>query len=167
MVVRRATPEHAMARRVLVADDSATLRRLVEAVLVEAGYDVEPASDGAEALDRVQRSHFDLALVDFVMPRLNGYQLTQAIRSIPALRTLPVVLVSARADQIGARFMAQTGAVAALDKPFTPATLLGVVARALESATSAADSGDELVETGPKESSLNAAAHPDVSFFDA
>lgn len=121
-----------MNRRVLVVDDSATVRRLVRAILEEAGYEVETAVDGAEGLDRIQRAPFDLALVDFVMPRLNGYQLTQAIRSIPALRALPVVLMSARADQIGARFMSQTGAVATLPKPFPPFTLLDTVGHALD-----------------------------------
>ncbi len=139
-----------MARRVLVVDDSATLRKIVRTVLEEAGYEVESAVDGADGLERVQRAGFDLVLVDFVMPRLNGYQLTQAIRSIPALRALPVVLISARAEQIGGRFMAQTGAAFALVKPFTPTALLDTVARALDTSGAVEPSTDELVETSPR-----------------
>ncbi len=85
-----------MVRRLLVVDDSVTLRRIMASVLSDAGYEVDTAADGAEALDRAQRVSFDLLLTDFIMPRLNGYQLAQAIRSVPALRGLPVVLVSAR-----------------------------------------------------------------------
>lgn len=120
-----------MPRRVLAIDDSATLRAILRAVLSEAGYEVDTASDGAEGLERVQRHRYDLVLVDFVMPRLNGYQFAQALRSIAAVAQLPVVLVSAKADQIADRFMAQTGAVAALAKPFTPRQLLDVVALAV------------------------------------
>ena len=89
-----------MENRVLVVDDSATIRRIVILILGEAGYSVATAPDGAEALDRVQRERFDLVLVDFVMPRLNGFQFAQALRSIAALRDLPVVLMSARAEVI-------------------------------------------------------------------
>ncbi len=120
-----------MARRVLVVDDSATLRRVLTMHLESGGYEVELASDGAEALERVQRAPFDLVLTDFVMPRLNGYQLAQAIRSIPSLARLPVVLVSARAEAVAARFVAQTGAAGWIAKPFSSAQLLTVVGRAL------------------------------------
>lgn len=120
-----------MRRRVLVVDDSATLRGILTGLLRERGFDVETATDGAEALETVQGGRFDLMLVDFVMPRLNGYQLTQAIRSIPALQALPVVLLSAKAEQIGERFISQTGAAGALQKPFTPRALFEVLDRVL------------------------------------
>ncbi len=120
-----------MPRRLLAIDDSATLRAILRTVLSEAGYEVHTAADGAEGLERVQRHRFDLVLVDFVMPRLNGYQFVQALRSIAAVSWMPVILVSAKADQIAERFMAQTGAVAALAKPFTPRQLLDVVALGL------------------------------------
>ena len=73
-----------MAPRVLVVDDSATLRTIMGAALASAGFEVEAAADGVDALERLQRSHFDALVTDFVMPRLNGYQLVQAVRSLPA-----------------------------------------------------------------------------------
>ena len=112
-----------MTARILVVEDSATVRHLVEAVLRGAGYSVETAVDGVDGLERVHRSTFDLALVDFVMPRLNGYQFAQAMRGIPGGAEVPLVLMSARAESIGARFGQQTGAVATLVKPFTPTAL--------------------------------------------
>ncbi len=123
-----------MTARILVVEDSATVRHLVEAVLRGAGYSVETAVDGVDGLERVHRSAFDLALVDFVMPRLNGYQFAQALRGIPGGAEVPVVLMSARAESIGARFGLQTGAVATLVKPFTPAALLELVRVTLERA---------------------------------
>lgn len=127
-----------MPRRILVVDDSATLRKIVATLLREAGFEVETARDGAEGLDRVQRERFDLLVTDFVMPRLNGYQFVQALRSIEGLRDLPVVLMSARAEQVAERFIAQTGARAALAKPFTPAALLDAIHGALKTHTQAA-----------------------------
>lgn len=121
-----------MPRRVLVVDDSATLRRIMRRVLEGAGHEVETAVDGAEGLEKAQRERFDLMLVDFVMPRLNGYQVVQAMRSLPALQRLPVVLVSAKAEQIGERFISQTGATEVIQKPFTPEELTAAVSRALD-----------------------------------
>jgi CheY-like chemotaxis protein len=121
-----------MTARILVVEDSATVRQLVESVLRGAGYSVETAVDGVDGLERVHRAAFDLALVDFVMPRLNGYQFAQALRGLPGGGELPLVLMSARAEAIGARFGAQTGAVATLAKPFTPAALLDLVGDTLE-----------------------------------
>ena len=116
-----------MTARILVVEDSATVRHLVEAILRGAGYSVETAVDGVDGLERVHRATFDLALVDFVMPRLNGYQFAQALRGMSGASDLPLVLMSARAEAIGARFGQQTGAVATLAKPFTPAALLDLV----------------------------------------
>lgn len=123
-----------MTARILVVEDSATVRHLVEAILRGAGYAVETAVDGVDGLERVHRAAFDLALVDFVMPRLNGYQFAQALRGIPGAGDLPLVLMSARAESIGARFGQQTGSVATLAKPFTPAALLDLVRATLEQA---------------------------------
>ena len=89
-----------MPGRILVVDDSPTIRRLVRSVLEESGYDVSTAPDGQAALDLLQREDFDLALIDFVMPRINGYQLAQSIRAIDRLRELPLVLMSARPTRL-------------------------------------------------------------------
>ncbi|MDB4932507.1 MAG: hypothetical protein JWM10_4991, partial [Myxococcaceae bacterium] len=124
-----------MPARILVVEDSATVRLLVEAILRGAGYSVETAVDGVDGLERVHRASFDLALVDFVMPRLNGYQFAQALRGLPGGVDLPIVLMSARAEAIGDRFAQQTGAVATLAKPFSPSALLELVRASLDRAT--------------------------------
>jgi CheY-like chemotaxis protein len=122
-----------MPGRILVVDDSPTIRRLVRSVLEEAGYDVGTAADGQVALDLLQREGFDLVLIDFVMPRINGYQLAQSIRAIDRWRDLPLVLMSAKAESIGPRFVQQTRAANALCKPFEPLALLAVVEHVLNS----------------------------------
>ncbi len=121
--------------RVLVVDDSATIRRVARRTLSQAGFEVLLAGDGREALELVQREVPDLVLVDFVMPHMNGLKLVQAMRRIANLEHVPVVLMSAKADKIGDGFLAQTGALDAIGKPFSPEALLTVTEHALTRAS--------------------------------
>lgn len=127
----RSTIATLMSRRVLVVDDSTTVRRVVERTLAQAGYEVVLAADGREGLERASTTVPDLVLVDFVMPHMNGFQLCQALRGIDNLAQVPVVLMSAKADRIGDGFLAQTGALDAITKPFSPEALLAVTTHAL------------------------------------
>ena len=117
--------------RVLVVDDSATIRRIVSRTLTQAGFEVSLARDGREALEIAQREVPELVLVDFVMPHMNGLKFVQAMRAISNLTHIPVVLMSAKADRIGDRFVAQTGALDAICKPFSPEALLTVAEHVL------------------------------------
>lgn len=134
--------------RVLVVDDSATVRRVVRRTLTQAGYDVSLAVDGRHALDAAQEEIPDLVLVDFVMPNMNGLKFVQAMRRVANLETVPVVLMSAKADKIGDGFVAQTGAVDAITKPFSPEALLAVtghaLARSAETNLSRRDTADRI-----------------------
>lgn len=120
-----------MSQRVLVVDDSPTIRRIVGSVLARAGYEVGNAGDGLQALNLLKSQKFDLALVDFVMPRLNGFELCRKLRDDESLRELPVVLMSAKADKIREHFLRQTGALDAITKPFDPRALLLTIEGAL------------------------------------
>lgn len=117
--------------RVLVVDDSATVRRVVRRTLEQAGYDVAVAVDGQDALGAAQKRVPDLVLVDFVMPRMNGLAFVHAMRGVHNLASVPVVLMSAKADRIGDGFLNQTGALDAITKPFSPEALLAVTGHAL------------------------------------
>ncbi|MDP3279046.1 MAG: response regulator [Deltaproteobacteria bacterium] len=125
-----------MSARVLVVDDSATIRRLVRTVLEESGYEVSTALDGQMALDLLRRESFDLLLIDFVMPRLNGYQLAMAVRAMPSIASIPIILMSAKADTIGAKFLQQTRSSQRISKPFEPNALLTVIEETLRQRTS-------------------------------
>jgi len=78
--------------RILVAEDSLTSRTLLRNVLAAAGFYVETAVDGQDAWEKLQQNSFDLVVSDVEMPRRNGFELTQAIRS--SLGELPVILVT-------------------------------------------------------------------------
>jgi two-component system chemotaxis sensor kinase CheA len=93
-----AEQEAAPAKRpVLVVDDSLTTRMLEQSILESAGYDVDVASSGEEALDLVRRKPFSLILCDVEMPGIDGFTFVERIRSDAALRDIPAILVSSRA----------------------------------------------------------------------
>ena len=121
-----------MNARVLVVDDSVTVRKVVQAILSGSGYAVVASGDGQDALQLLERESVDLVLLDFVMPRMNGYQFCRELRAREGVRDLPVVLMSAKAERIRDQFLRQTGAVDAITKPFDPRALVAVVEGALQ-----------------------------------
>ncbi|ADO68675.1 hybrid sensor histidine kinase/response regulator [Stigmatella aurantiaca] len=83
-------------QRILLADDSPTTRALEQSLLEAAGYEVLPCADGAEAWERLQNVGADALVSDVEMPRMDGFALTEAVRTSPRFSRLPVVLVTAR-----------------------------------------------------------------------
>ena len=79
---------------ILVVDDDKNTRRLFRAVLENAGYTVSAASDGAEALDLMDSEHIDLVVLDIMMPHMDGYEFTKALREVE--NNLPILMVSAK-----------------------------------------------------------------------
>jgi len=113
--------------RVLVIDDSPTIVRVVQLVLTKAGFDVASAPDGEAGLEAARAQLPDLILLDFVMPRMNGYQVCRELAADPTLREVPVVLMSAKGDQVGERFVKVMGIVDYITKPFSPEAITAVV----------------------------------------
>ncbi|HVK84265.1 MAG TPA: response regulator, partial [Kofleriaceae bacterium] len=112
---------------VLVIDDSPTITKVVQLVLTKAGYQVETAPDGEAGLAAVRAKRPDLILLDFVMPRMNGYQFCRELVADQKLRDIPVVLMSAKGDQVGERFVKVMGIVDYITKPFSPEAITAVV----------------------------------------
>lgn len=120
-----------MGARILVVDDSQTIRKVVSKILEASSYEPFTAQDGYQALDVLAAHPIDLVLLDFVMPRMNGYQFCQVLRSKDSLKRVPVVLMSAKGDRIRGQFLQQTGALDAITKPFDARGLIAVVEGAL------------------------------------
>lgn len=118
-----------MSARVLIVDDSATIRKVVSSILERNNFVTSAASDGIEAIQKVLQEKPDLMLVDFVMPRMNGYQLCMALKE--RNQNVPVVLMSAKGDRIRGKFVQQTGALDAITKPFDARGLIAVIESAL------------------------------------
>ena len=121
-----------MSARILVVDDSPTIRKVVSLILLDREYEPLLAEDGQAALDLLVTEKVDLVLLDFVMPKMNGYQFCRELRANPDLKNLPVVLMSAKGDKIRGQFVEQTGAIDAITKPFDARGLVAVVEGALK-----------------------------------
>lgn len=108
----------------LVVDDFSTMRRIVRNLLKELGHaNVEEAEDGVDALTKLRGTRFDFVVSDLNMPNMNGFELLRQIRADAALKSLPVLLVTAEAKKEDIVTAAQIGASGYIVKPFTKATL--------------------------------------------
>ena len=119
--------------RILWADDNADMRHYVRRLLGER-YDVEAVPDGEAALAAARARPPDLVLSDVMMPRLDGFGLLNALRADPATRTIPVILLSARAGEESRVEGLEAGADDYLVKPFSARELLARVGAHLEMA---------------------------------
>jgi len=113
--------------RILIADDDRNHRRIVEELLAEAGYEVEGAADGIEALAAIERTPPELLLLDLRMPNLDGIGVLERLRALP--RTFPVIVITALQDA-DADVIAR-GATSVLIKPVSIDALLHAVERSL------------------------------------
>ena len=110
-------------RTVLVADDDEDILQLVAFRLERAGYTVVTASDGQQALTAAREHRPDLAVLDVMMPGLNGYEVTRQLRSDPATAEIPVILLTARVQEADVSRGFEAGADDYLRKPFSPQEL--------------------------------------------
>jgi DNA-binding response OmpR family regulator len=129
-----------MAAVVLVVEDQPAMQRNMRTGLTMAGYEVVTASDGVEALAVLGAQAVDLVLADVAMPRMNGYELYEALRRNPQWALIPFVFVSARALDSDVRYGKQLGADDYLVKPFQLEDLLAIVAGRLRRAREVAQS---------------------------
>nr|WP_297457418.1 chemotaxis response regulator CheY [uncultured Halomonas sp.] len=109
---------------ILVVDDFPTMRRIVRSLLKELGYtNVEEAEDGQDALTKLRAGGFEFVVSDWNMPNLDGLEMLKQIRADDALKSLPVLMVTAEAKKENIIAAAQAGANGYVVKPFTAATL--------------------------------------------
>ncbi len=117
--------------KILVVDDSKTIRRTAEALLEQAGYQVITARDGFEALALTADERPDLILVDVMMPRLDGYQTCALIKHNPLFRRIPVIMLTSKDGLFDRARGRLAGSDEYLTKPFAREELLEALARHL------------------------------------
>jgi DNA-binding response OmpR family regulator len=108
---------------VLVADDDPDIRSLVTLRLEKSGYEVVAAGDGEQALAAALERAPDLALLDVMMPKLDGYEVTERLRQEEATRHLPVILLTARVQETDIARGVEAGADDYVKKPFSTSEL--------------------------------------------
>ena len=123
----------------LIVDDFSAMRRIVRSLLKEMGCtDADEAEDGAVALTMLKAQPYDFVVCDINMPNMNGIELLKAVKADPALKQLPVLMVTAEARKEDIVLAAQCGAAGTIVKPFSKATLEDKVQKVLQKLTAAA-----------------------------
>ena len=108
---------------ILVAEDDEDIAALIEYRLSTSGYDVVCVSDGETALNAASEHQPDLAVLDVMMPRLDGYEVTRGIRERDEIARMPVILLTARVQEADIERGFEAGADDYLRKPFSPQEL--------------------------------------------
>jgi PAS domain S-box-containing protein len=118
-----AQPSHSL--KILLADDSASVRMVLSAMLAELGHEVAAVADGAQAVERFQQQPFDMALLDGIMPQMDGFEATARIKALAEeqKRWVPILIISASEDQDAAVRGLDSGAEDFLYKPVHPRLL--------------------------------------------
>jgi two-component system chemotaxis response regulator CheY len=116
-----------LGKRVLVVDDSATVRNYYASILGEIGFSVDQAANGYEALEKAVRDDYDLFLVDVNMPKMPGYDFIRQLREDKRTRALPVVIISTEAGEKDRLEGWRAGANVYLVKPVRPERLKALV----------------------------------------
>ena len=130
---------HVAEKKILVVDDEPDVRNFLATFIADAGFQVETASDGAEALEKVQADPPDLMTLDMVMPRVSGISLMRRLRGMEQFSQLPVIVITAHAhDEMGSEDIKDFNAFASgmkprytMEKPVTPQKLVTAICEIL------------------------------------
>lgn len=117
---------------ILIVDDNEMNREVLSRRLERQGYTFVPAEDGVQALDLLRTQKFDIVLLDIMMPRMNGYQVLEVMKSDPTLGDTPVIVVSAVSELESIVRCVELGAEDYLFKPFNPVLLKARLTAILE-----------------------------------
>ena len=115
--------------KVMVIDDSKTIRRTAETLLKREGYEVVTATDGYESLSKIADERPDIIFIDIMMPRLDGYQTCALIKNNREFRNTPVIMLSSKDGLFDKARGRIVGSEQYLTKPFTKDDLLGAIRR--------------------------------------
>jgi two-component system alkaline phosphatase synthesis response regulator PhoP/two-component system response regulator VicR len=136
-----------MPKKILAVDDERHIVRLVQVNLERAGYEVVTAFDGKDALEKVASEQPDLVVLDVMMPYMDGFEVLQNLRKNPSTRELPVIMLTAKAQDADVFRGWQSGVDCYLTKPFNPMELISFVKRIFKSLEGGED-GDKRYDLG-------------------
>ncbi|MCJ7823035.1 MAG: response regulator [Armatimonadetes bacterium] len=135
----------AQGKKILAVDDERHIVRLIQVNLERAGYQVSTAFDGNEALKKVEGDKPDLIVLDVMMPRMDGFEVLKRLQANPDTRGIPVIMLTAKAQDADVFRGWSSGVSAYLTKPFNPLELVTFVRRIL-SGFDQYDDGEKVFE---------------------
>ena len=104
--------------KILAVNDDGSMLFLLRMILEEAHYQVDTASGGEEALEKIHRDDFDLIVLDILMPQPNGFTVMKQLRSSPATASIPIIVLTALGDEASRQKAVEMGAQYFISKPF-------------------------------------------------
>ncbi|MEX2587524.1 MAG: response regulator [Actinomycetota bacterium] len=122
---------HNPSKKILIADDDPVIIELLQVNLEMEGYDVLRAADGQQAVEAATADLPDLVLLDIMMPRMDGWAAQAELARNPATAGIPVIFLSARAQQADLKKGYESGVVEYVTKPFDPVALLSIIEQVL------------------------------------
>lgn len=118
-------------QRILAADDSVSIRKMVSHTLKDAGYIVETANDGAEALLKAKANQYDVIISDVNMPNMDGLEFVRQVRAVPQYKFTPILMLTTETSAEKKAMGKSAGATGWIVKPFNPETLLKTLLRVI------------------------------------
>ncbi|MFL0797470.1 MAG: response regulator [Cellvibrionaceae bacterium] len=115
--------------KILVVDDSSSMRQMASFTLKGDGHDCTEASDGQEALELAQKEAFDVVLTDRNMPNLNGIELAKKLRELPNYKSVPILVLTTESTKDKKMEGKDAGVTGWIVKPFQPETLCKTIKR--------------------------------------
>lgn len=139
-----------MTPKILLADDSVTVQKVIELTFSDEGMQVVAVGDGQQAIDRLETDPPDIVLADVSMPERDGYAVAEHVKGSPALRHIPVVLMTGAFEQLDEARARAAGCDGVLAKPFEPQMVIALVRELLAKAGAApAPAAVAIVEPPP------------------
>lgn len=120
-----------MGKTILTVDDSASIRQMVKFTLNDAGYNIIEAVDGKDALEKIQKTPVHMLISDVNMPNMDGIELVRQVRTLPAHKFIPIIMLTTESQDAKKQEGKQAGATGWIVKPFKPEQLLAVVKKVL------------------------------------
>lgn len=113
-----------MSKRILIVDDEEVIRKFLKIHLSKLGYEVTEAEDGEKAIEKIGGGKFDLIICDVMMPKKSGWEVIKEVKSNPELNEIPIILLTAKNDDVDMFKGYELGANYYMTKPFTKDQLL-------------------------------------------
>tara|TARA_B100000315_G_scaffold219503_1_gene221476 strand:+ start:192 stop:590 length:399 start_codon:yes stop_codon:yes gene_type:complete len=132
-----------MADKILVVDDDPDIVMLLNTRLKASGYEVISASDGEEGLRSIRENKPNLVILDVMMPKMNGFQVSRMVKFDKKLKNIPIILLTARGQEKDKSTGAQVGADEYMTKPFDSKVLMATIERLLKASAAAESGGSE------------------------
>lgn len=124
-----------MSKRILVVDDDELVLVALVELLSPKGFTVNTALSASQALEKVNKTHFDLLILDIIMPQMDGYELCRKIRTLKGYSEIPIIMLTAKSGEEAEKKGLEAGADLFLPKPIAPAELLDLIEKTLKGET--------------------------------